>query len=172
MQKFLKILTQRLRELVIIFISLSTFACSSKGYLGPELGSSEVSNVAIHSGSLIDIKDIDIDNNDLGIFSSSIDLLEGTHKFIISYESESTGTCYPEQRTCQVRISIGKCTGEIKTLKGRKYLITLSNKSSNISISILPKGYYDFNVREDESNIGHGLCVEEFSRIILRSERS
>lgn len=153
-------------------IPIFYMACSSKGYLGPELDSSEVSNVAIHSGNLVTIKDIEIDNIDLGIFSSSIDLLEGNHKFIVSYESENTGTCYPEQGTCQVRISIGKCTGEIKTIKGRKYLVTLSSKAGGVSISVLPKGYYDFSIREDETNIGHGNCVEEYSRIILKSERS
>lgn len=159
----------------IIFSVISCvyiFGCSTKGYSGPDLESTEIANVSIHSDKATSIRKIEIDNNDLGIFSSSIDLLEGEHKFLIEYETEQIQSCYPEQQTCQVKVSIGSCKGNLKTFKNRNYMISISSQSLITSVSVLPKGYSDFNVREDEKNAGHGLCTEEYSRIMIKSERS
>lgn len=151
---------------------ITLLACTAKGYSGPTLDSSLVSNIAIHSAQEVNLKTMEVDGISLGSFANSIDVIKGEHTFSISYESEKTATCYSEYRQCSVRVSVGTCTGKLKTLEGRKYLITLSAKSGDTTMSILPKGYYDLTTREDETNIGSGICKESSFYFITRADRS
>jgi hypothetical protein len=156
----------------LLLLYLSIIGCTARGYDGPRIDSALISNIAVHSTQEVNLKTVIINERNLGSFDTSIDVTKGEHTFSISYESEKTATCYSEYRQCSVRVSVGTCTGKIKTLEGRKYLITLSAKSGDTTMSILPKGYYDFTSRNDETNIGSGICKESSFYFITRADRS
>ncbi len=157
-------------QLTLLYVFI--LGCTAKGYIGPTLDSSVVSNIAIHSSQEVNLKTVEVDGSSLGSFANSIDVTKGEHTFSIAYESEKTATCYSEYRQCSVRVSVGTCTGEIKTLEGRKYLITLSAQYGDTGMSILAKGFYDLTTRDDEVNIGSGTCKQSSFYFITRADRT
>lgn len=139
---------------------MSAFSgCTSQGYSGAALPSSEVSHISFANSGKVSLSSVEVDDRPLSVFSSAVEVLPGEHGLVVDYRYEEEN-CQTYDDYCYSEAYSGRCTGDIKTLPGRSYLVTIVQKYNLISATVLPKGYFDFGVRDDEGYIGGLVCQE------------
>ncbi len=153
--KKVALLTGRTLSISIAFVC----GCSVKAYPGPELPEEDISTLTIATDQEISLPKVSVDNNNIPTTIGKVELLPGKHSVKIDFRIDHREECAGKDYYCSTEIYRGRCHGQLTTVAGRPYLLTIHANSGIVEMTFSPKGYFDFFERDDEANFASGSCT-------------
>jgi hypothetical protein len=114
--------------------------------------------VLIRSNPSAQVESVSVDRMAVPMFANSLSVPAGPHEIALQYSMEAGPGCDTIDDLCATTTLRGECSGTVRTLPGRAYLLNLETRFGEVTAQVNPKGFFDLLSREDEPNVGSLTC--------------
>jgi hypothetical protein len=114
--------------------------------------------VLIRSNPTAQVESVSLNQVPVAVFANALSLPAGENQIALRYRIEAGPGCETIDDLCATTTLRGECSGTVRTLPGRAYLLSLDTRSGEVSAQINAKGLFDLLSRTDEPNLGTLTC--------------
>lgn len=124
-----------------------------------ELPPGEESRVVLMCSNLnAQIESVSLNQVPVSVVASTLSMPAGENQIALRYRIETGPGCDSIDDLCATTTLRGECSGTVRTLAGRRYLLSLDTRFGEVSAQMNPKGLFDLLSRTDEPNVGALTC--------------
>jgi hypothetical protein len=114
--------------------------------------------VFVRSHPNAQVEGISVDTTAVPMSASTLSVPAGKHELSLRYRVEAGPGCDSIDDLCATTTLRGECSGTVRTLPGRAYLLNLETRFGEVSAQVAAKGLFDLLSRDDEPNVGTLTC--------------
>ncbi len=114
--------------------------------------------VLICSNPSAQVESVSLNQVPVSVFANSLSMPAGENHIALRYRIEAGSRCDTIDDLCATTTLRGECSGTVRTLAGRPYLLSLDTRFGEVSAQMNAKGLFDLSSRTDEPNVGPLTC--------------
>lgn len=134
-----------------------------------QLPSGEESRVVlIRSNPSAQVESVSLNQVPVSVFANTLSMPAGKNQISLRYRIEAGSGCDMIEDVCATTTLRGECSGTVRTLPGRPYLLSLDTRFGEVSAQMNAKGFFDLSSRTDEPNVGTLTCNTPLRNDALR----
>jgi hypothetical protein len=114
--------------------------------------------VLIRSNPNAEVESVSVNQVPVSMSANTLSVPAGEHQIALRYRVEAGPGCDTIDDLCATTTLRGECSGRVRTLPGRAYLLNLETRFGEVSAQMNAKGLFDLLSRQDEPNLGTLTC--------------
>ena len=114
--------------------------------------------VLIRSNPNAQVESVSLNEVPVSLLANTLSVPAGENQIALRYRVEAGPGCDSIDDLCATTTLRGECTGTVRTLPGRAYLLNLETRFGEVSAQVNAKGLFDLLSRTDEPNVGTLTC--------------
>ncbi len=114
--------------------------------------------VLIRNSAHAQVESVSVNRVPVSVFANALSLPAGENEIVLRYRIEVGAGCEAIDDLCATTTLRGECSGTVRTLPGRAYLLSLESRFGEVSAQMNAKGLFELLSRRDEPNVGTLTC--------------